>query len=411
AHEIASGKREYSLDVKGSDEVGSLTNTLNIMLEALKNRRIEIENYARVLEKRVDERTSELLESEEKYRTMVENVPLVVYRILKDGTTEFVNSYITDSIGYTVEEVLDNKKFWRDKIGGEAREAFKTVWNTCFIKGEECRIDQKVRSKDGKLLHFITHSKPTTDESGEVKWVDGFMLDITELKRLEERAIQTEEARTLGEISARMAHEIRNPLSIAGGFARRLRDAMKDDDVNKRLAIIIVEEVAKLEIFVASLLSTITPFELTLSKVNINELVLEAMSELDRLIEARNLEIISDIESNIPDIEADHKILCQAIANIIKHSVISSPQDENISVSTAFRDDEVVLTITNTFKHISKADIEQFFFPHIEPKLEESVLDLPLSKIIIHRHSGKINLLKISDNILKIIISFPINPV
>ncbi len=410
AQEIASGKRESGLDVKTSDEVGSLTNTLNTMLETLKNRRMEIENYARTLERRVDERTSELLESEEKYRTMVENVPLVVYRILKDGTTEFVNSYLTENIGYTVEEALDDKRFWRDKIASEAPEAFKTVWNTCFIKGEECRLDHKVRAKDGRLLHFITHSIPTTDENGEVKWVDGFMLDITELKRLEERAIQTEEVRTLGEISARMAHEIRNPLSIAGGFARRLRDAMRDDDPNKRLSLIIVEEVAKLEIFVTGLLSTITPFELTLSKVNINELILEAISELDRLLESRGLEIVTDLESNIPDIEADHKILCQAITNIIKHSIISSPQDENISVSTAFRDDEVVITITNAFMHMSNADIEQFFFPHIEQKLEESVLDLPLSKIIIHRHGGKINLIKIGENILKIIISFPVTP-
>ncbi|MBN1908054.1 MAG: PAS domain S-box protein [Deltaproteobacteria bacterium] len=410
AREIASGKRENGLDVKSSDEVGSLTTTLNTMIEALKNRRIEIEDYARTLERSVDERTSELLESEEKYRTMVENVPLVVYRILKDGTTEFVNSYLTENIGYTVEEALDNKRFWRDKIAGEAPEAFKTVWNTCFIKGEECRLDHKVRAKDGRLLRFITHSIPTTDENGEVKWVDGFMLDITELKRLEERAIQTEEVRTLGEISARMAHEIRNPLSIAGGFARRLRDAMKDDDPNKRLSIIIVEEVAKLEIFVTGLLSTITPFELTLSKVSINELILESIAELDRLLESRNLEIVSDLESNIPDIEADHKILCQAVINIIKHSIISSPQNENISVSTAFRDDDVVITITNAFKHMSNADIEQFFFPHIEQKLEESVLDLPLSKIIIHRHGGKINLIKIGENILKIIISFPVRP-
>jgi PAS domain S-box-containing protein len=411
AQDIALGKRETDLDIKPSNEIGSLTNTLNTMLEALKNRRIEIENYARTLEKRVDERTAELLASEEKYRTMVENVPLVVYRILKDGTTEFVNSYLTENIGYTVEEALDDKRFWRDKIAGEAVEAFKTIRHTCFIKGEDCRLDHKVRAKDGRLLHFITHSIPTTDEKGEVLWVDGFMLDITELKRLEERAIQAEEVRTLGEISSRMAHEIRNPLSIAGGFARRLRDAMQDDDPNKRLALIIVEEVAKLEIFVTGLLSTITPFELTLSKVNINELILESIAELDRLLESKRLDVISDLESNIPDIDADHKILCQSFINILKHSIVSSPLDENISVSTTFRDDEVVVTITHEFKHMSNSDIEQFFFPHIEQKLEESVLDLPLSKIIIHRHGGKINLIKIGDNTLKIIIAFPTSPV
>ena len=50
------------------------------------------------------------------------------------------------------------------------------------------------------------------------------MVDITELKKLQETALRTEEIKVLGEISARFAHEMRNPLTTAGGFARRLRD-------------------------------------------------------------------------------------------------------------------------------------------------------------------------------------------
>ena len=407
AQDIALGKRESRLEEKPSDEIGSLANTLNTMLEALKNRRIEIENYAKTLEKRVDERTAELIASEDKYRAVVENVPVVVYRISKDGTTEFINSYLTENIGYTIEEAVGNKRFWKDKIASEDPGAFNTIRETCFTKGEDCRLDHKVRSKDGRLLHFITHSIPGKNIDGEVEWVDGFMLDITELKKLQERAIQTEEIKTLGEISARMAHEIRNPLSIAGGFARRLRDALDNDDPNKKLAIIIVEEVAKLEVFVTGLLSTITPFELTLETVNINEIISEALSELERLSKSRNLEMKTDPGSNIQNIQADYKILCQAIINILKHSIVSTPPDGSISISSVIRDDEVVVEISQIIEHISDADIEQFFFPHIEPNMEESVLDLPLSKIIIHRHGGKIDLVREENNLIKIIISFP----
>lgn len=407
AQDIALGKRESRLEEKPADEIGSLTNTLNTMLDALKNRRIQIEDYAKTLEKRVDERTTELLASEEKYRAVVENVPVVVYRILKDGTTEFVNSYLTENIGYPVEEALEDKRFWRDKIASEDPEAFNKVRETCFVKGEDCRLDHKVRAKDGRLLYFITHSIPCKNSEGEVQWVDGFMLDITELKRLQERAIQTEEIRTLGEISARMAHEIRNPLSIAGGFARRLRDALSNEDPNKKLAIIIVEEVAKLEIFVTGLLSTITPFELTLAAVNLNEIITESVSELEQLCNSRNLKIIAELKTDIPDIQADYKLLCQAIINILKHAVVSTPLDKSISISTVIEDEEVILEITHIVEHMSNADIEQFFFPHIEPNLEESVLDLPLSKIIIHRHGAKIDLIKGENNLFKIIISFP----
>lgn len=407
AQDIALGKRESRLEEKPSDEIGSLTNTLNTMLEALKKRRIEIETYAKALEKRVDERTSELIASEEKYRTVVENVPLVVYRILKDGTTEFVNSHLTESTGYTIEEALGNKRFWKDKIASEDPAAFNTMREACFTRGEDCRLDHKVRAKDGRLLHFITHSIPAKDSNGEIKWVDGFMLDITELKRLQERAIQTEEIRTLGEISARMAHEIRNPLSIAGGFARRLRDGLDNEDPNKRLAIIIVEEVAKLEIFVSGLLSTISPFELTLSNVDLNSIIDESLEELDQLLDSRKLGIIKQLAPDLPEIQADYKILCQAITNILKHALVSTPAEESIEITTAVMDEQVMLNITHRLEHISNDDIEQFFFPHIEHNIEESVLDLPLSKIIIHRHGGKIDLVMGKDNILKIIISFP----
>lgn len=405
--DITLGKRESRLEVKPSDEVGKLSKSLNDMLEALRQRRIEIEAYAKTLEKRVEARTFALVASEEKYRTLVENVPLIVYRVLKDGTTEFVNSYLTENTGYEIEEVIGDKYFWRDKICSEAPAAFNTIYKTCVEKGEDCRIDHPVRAKDGRMLYFITHAIPSKDEGGEVKWIDGFMLDITELKRLQERAIQTEEIRTLGEISARMAHEIRNPLSAAGGFARRLRDALKNDDQNKKLANIIVEEVAKLEKFVKGLLATITPFDLTYSEIDLNKVILDSIINLSHLLKSRKLEVITVLDSDLPGFQADYERIKQSIENIIKHAAVSAPQEESIAISSSTDGQKAVVEISHKMPHLSDDDIEQFFFPHIEPEIEESVLDLPLAKIIIHRHGGRIGLARSEESVLNMIIEIP----
>lgn len=408
AKDIAIGKRDSRLEARYPDEIGTLTDAINTMLDALKARRLEIESYAKTLEQRVEERTSALLASEEKYRTMVENVPLVVYRILPDGTTEFVNSYLTEHIGYDVEEALSDKRFWRDKIGSEAPVAFNTMRETCLEKGEDCRLEHVVRAKDGRLLYFITHAIPAKDEDGKVKWVDGFMLDITELKRLQERAIQTEEIRNLGEISARMAHEIRNPLSVAGGFARRLCDALSDNDPNKKLAIIIVEEVAKLEAFVKGLLATITPFDLTFSGVDLNKVIGDCIDRLGRLLKSRKIEAITVLDADLPEVQADPERIKQAIENILKHAILSAPGEESVTISSGVEDKKAILEITHMMTHISDDDLEQFFFPHIEQKIEESVLDLPLAKIIIHRHGGRIDLAKAGENILIMTIELPV---
>lgn len=406
AQDIALGKRESRLESKPPDEIGKLNNALNAMLRALKLRRTEIEDYAKTLEKRVEARTFDLVASEEKYRTVVENVPLVVYRILPDGTTEFVNSYLTESLGYSIEEAVSDKMFWRDKVGSEAPAAFNTIYKTCVEKGEDCRLDHPARAKDGRLLHFITHAIPSKDQKGEVKWVDGFMLDITELKRLQERAIQTEEVRTLGEISARMAHEIRNPLSAAGGFARRLRESI-DDDQNKKLANIIVEEVAKLEEFVKGLLATITPFDLSYSEIDLNKVILDSINDLKDLLKSHELDIITVLDSDLPGFQADSERIKQAIVNIVKHAAVSAPPDESIAISSSTDGQKAVIEISHKMMHLSDDDIEQFFFPHIEPRIEESVLDLPLAKIIIHRHGGRIHLSRGDENLLNMVIEIP----
>jgi nitrogen-specific signal transduction histidine kinase len=71
-------------------------------------------------------------------------------------------------------------------------------------------------------------------------------------------------------------------------------------------------------------------------------------------------------------------------------------------------DDNVIVTLRHKVSHLSDEDLEQFFFPHIEEEPESTVLDLPLSKIIIHRHGGKVDLYAEEENILTMRIEFPL---
>ncbi len=408
AQEIAGGRREIGLEPRPGDEIGSLTDALNSMLDSLKNKQLKIEEYARTLESSVKERTAELLASEEKYRTLVENAPLIVYRVARDGTTEFVNSYLTENTGYTIEEAMSDRRFWRDKMAGIDQKAFDTINKSCFLEKKQCRIESRVMSKDGRMLTFITHAIPAKDAGGHVKWIDGIMLDITELKRLQEKAIQTEGIRTIGEISARMAHEIRNPLSAAGGFATRLRDSLRNDEVHRKMAEIIVEEIAKLENFVRILLSSIEPFELSISEVDVNGIFKYWLKDLEGQLASRNIRFVNDFETDMPKIMADRDRLSQSLGNILKHAGVSTPDGENIFISTFWLDDQILVTISHRVDRITASDMDKFFFPHVEHNMDKSLLDLPLSKIIIQRHGGKIELFREEGNILVMKIKFPL---
>ena len=410
AHEIAQGKREIHLAPGPKDEIGSLTEALNLMLDSLREKRIAIEEHARTLEKRVGERTADLVTSEEKYRTLVENVPLIVYRVLDDGTTEFINSYLTESLGYTIEEAVGDKKFWVEKICGQPMTDNQEICIGSFYNGEECRVERLVRDRKGKAMTFMDHAIPAKGTDGKVKWVDGIMIDITELKHLQERALRTEEIRILGGISAHVAHEIRNPLIAAGGFARRLRDSLAEADPKRKQADIIVKEVARIEDFLRVLFSSISPFELVLTDVDLNRLLSKQIAGMDELLKTKGVEAALDLMPDLPVIEADEERLNQAFENMIKHAVVSTPAGEKLGILSNHWGDRVVVHLRHKVHRLSEDDLDKFFFPHIEETREWTVVDLPLSRIVIHRHGGKVDLFREGENTLVLRIELPEKP-
>ena len=401
AQDIAGGKREVRLDSRPMDEMGELAHSLNIMLDVLRERRVQLEEYAKTLELRVRERTADLVASEEKYRELVENLPLIVYRLLDDGTTEFINPYFTQKLGYTADEVVGDRNFWREQIvgHGDAREG---------EDGREFRVERVVRSKQGDLLTFIDQGTPRKDEQGKMGWIDGIMMDITELKRLQERALRTEEIRVSGEISARFAHEIRNPLATAGGFARRLCDALPEDDPNRKIANIIVEEVARLEAILRITLASIEPFTLSDMEVDMNHLLGSLLDELDGPIKEKGIDLIVSLPSSGSHIRGDEGLLNKAFGALLKHAIITLPEGERLFLSMSDMQNHLMITIRHRAEAISEDDLDQFFFPRLTSRPGSAVLDLPLSKVIIHRHGGKIDVVSEGENMIVLRIELPI---
>ncbi len=410
AQDIAQEKREIHLDQGPKDEIGSLTEALNRMLDSLKEKRQAIEEHARTLEKRVYERTADLVTSEEKYRTLVENVPLIVYRVLADGTTEFINSYLTESLGYTIEEAVSDKTFWVEKICGLSVEEEGRICLDAFSNGEEHRTERRVKDKKGRTLTFMDHSIPARTSEGKVKWVDGIMIDITELKELEERALRSEEIRILGGISAHVAHEIRNPLIAAGGFARRIRDGLPESDPRKKQADIIVKEVARIEDFLKVLFSSISPFDLVLTEVDLNGLLSKQMTGMQDLLKIKKVEAVPDLYPGPLVILADEERLLQAFENLIRHAVVSTPEGEKLVVSSSRSGDRAVVRLRHKVHRLSEDDLDKFFFPHVEETREWTVVDLPLSRIVIHRHGGKIDLSRDGESAVVLKIELPVKP-
>jgi PAS domain S-box-containing protein len=410
AQEIAQGRRETRVSPGPNDEIGVLGRSLNTMLNSLKERRLQIEEYARTLERRVEERTADLVSSEEKYRTLVDNLPVGVYRILSDGTIEFINPYLLNTLGFDPEDMVGNRSFWQNRIWGYDEAECEGIMDV--LKEEDAqgfRVERVVKDKEGHKHVFMDQAIPFWDESGKLRWFEGIMVDITQLKQLQEKALRTEEIRLLGEISARFAHEMRNPLATVGGFARRLQESTSEDERQKMFAKIIVDEVARLEDILKSILSSIKPFTLNIVTVNVNDIITASLDEESQRIGEKKIRLETQLFPSLPRIQGDAVFLKRAFGCILKNEVINMPEGETLFLTTGSEAENVVVTIRHDAKGLANEDLSQFFYPRFTGKAETTIHDLPLAKVVIHRHGGTVDVFRDGEDVV-LRIELPLTP-
>jgi signal transduction histidine kinase len=213
----------------------------------------------------------------------------------------------------------------------------------------------------------------------------------------------------LGEISARFAHEIRNPLSIIGGFSRRLQDSLPENEKGYNIARIIVEEVSRLEQILRIMLSSIQPVILCLSEFDLNHLLRSLVNGLGEVIKQKKINVEITLTPGLPKIHCDEGLLNQAFLSLLKHAIFSMTEEEKVLLSTIREEEDlIVVVIRYREEGLSEEDLEQFFLPRFTNKVGTPNVGLPLSKVIIHRHRGKIDVSKEEGNIVVIRIELPI---
>ncbi len=349
----------------------------------------DVTDYKRA-EALVRQRTADLVESEEKYRTLVENVPLVVYRITPKGEILFVNQFVEELLGYSPVEILRRSSLWTDVLYDEDRRRVTQLRQKGQEEGQELIAEYRVLHKDGHIVYVVDHAIPFRTADGLVSRVDGIIMDVTGRVKMQEQLIQSEGIKTIGEVSARLAHEIRNPLVSAGGFARRLLSSMSPSDPNREKVEIIVKEVGRLEVILRMILNYIQPLELEMSPTEPNLLVETALRGVATEMTERDVTVRAELSPDLPRILVDQSRMEQVLRTLLRNALNQMPSGANLSIFTALEQDMFQLVMRYPVRHVSRDDVEHFFYPFTTFKVDYPLVDLPMSKILVHKHGGMI---------------------
>jgi len=349
----------------------------------------DVTDYKRA-EALVRQRTADLVESEEKYRTLVENVPLVVYRVTPKGEILFVNQFVEELIGYSPVEILRFPSLWSEVLYDEDRQRVTELRQKSQEEGQEHIAEYRVLHKDGRIVYVVDHAIPFRTVDGLASRVDGIIMDVTGRVKMQEQLIQSEGIKTIGEVSARLAHEIRNPLVSAGGFARRLLSSMNPSDPNREKVEIIVKEVGRLEVILRMILNYIQPLDLQMLPTEPNLLVETALRGVADEMAERNVTVRAELSPELPRISVDQAKMEQVLRTLLRNAFNQIPSGASLSIGTAFDQGMFQLVMRYPVRHMSRDDVEHFFYPFTTFKVDYQLVDLPMSKILVHKHGGMI---------------------
>ncbi|MBN1840689.1 MAG: PAS domain S-box protein [Deltaproteobacteria bacterium] len=224
----------------------------------------------------------ELRESEDRYRRITEAITDYIYTVtVQDGRpVETVHRPACVAVtGYTAEDFRKNPYLWIQMVHEEDRKSVEEQAERTISGVKVPGLEHRIVRKDGSIRWVRNTPVLNFDSQRRLLSYDGLLQDITERRQAEEalrkahhelerfnlqleervqertdelkqknkQLVEAERLAALGQMANRVAHELRNPLTAVGGFARRINQQTTDDDPNKRYLQIIVDKVIIME--------------------------------------------------------------------------------------------------------------------------------------------------------------------
>ncbi len=369
---FASQKRSIKTlsENREKSEVGFVVDTFQELVGKLKEKEKELERLRTLAEDRA-------VRMESYNENILQSVP--------SGVISTDNSMVIKSINYSAERVLGVKA--EDVINRDCKEVFNEPLISVFENSKTLnRGEYPYVTSDGRHIWLgVTASqlKNATDETIGLIMV---FTDLTEVKALQSQVELKKRLTQLGEMSAGIAHELRNPMSVIAGYAKLLNK--KVEASNKATVNAILTEIDHIDKIISEFLAFAKPTDLNKASIDLTALIEESV----KTVIADNKTInASFAKCNDPvNIMADEFMLRQALTNILINAVESMPDGGNMMIELNSTGDRIELSISDTGPGIPEDIKQKIFLPFYTSKQDGIGLGLAIVQKVIVSHGGTI---------------------
>jgi PAS domain S-box-containing protein len=347
----------------------------------------QIRDYAQTLELKVEERTKEIAESEDKYRTLVEEMR-DGYCVNEGGKIIYANRSYCEMYGYTLKEVVGRP--YTDFIAAESLEEVTRLYDK-RVAGSE-RKEQYTFFR----LHKDGRSLPTENTVNVVRYQGRVVslvtcCDVTERIRMEERFRETEQLAHIGHLTASLAHEIRNPLSAARMGVQMLLKNPVFTGINRRRLEILAHETLRLDGIVTDMLDFARPMKFEFRLCSMADVIQSSLEAVETRIREKYILIHTRSSRNLPFLMMDYEKMEQVVINLLLNSIEAVPDNGEIKITVGRQGSGAVrVQIADSGGGISGEDLPFIFDPFFSKRTKGTGLGLFNVKKIVEGHGGSI---------------------
>lgn len=355
-------EKDFSVRVEkeSSDEIGVLIESFNWMLEQIKQREDELEEYQKDLEKRVNERTEELIRINEKLKSEIaerqkaeESLKNSQQKLLLHiqqtplGAIDWTLDQRAINWNPAAEKIFGYKEF--EVIGKSAtelivpesfRDEFKSMWEKLLNRKGGSHAVVKNRTKSGKIITCEWFNTLLTNREGTAIGVVSLILDITseveaqiELKKYEEQTRKTEKMHAIGQLAAGIAHDFNNMLTVIQGHVGLLLTKHNMDAESRDTLKTIYDASAHAANIVKQLLTFSRKTEFKPALKDFNEVVKTFYNLISRALGENITTSLVLYDKPLP-VNCDSTLVEQLILNLCMNAKDAMPNGGNLLVKT-----------------------------------------------------------------------------
>lgn len=349
-------------------QVGFVVDTFHDLVSKLKEKERELE----ALRKSAEERAGAVeLYNED----ILQSVP--------SGVVSFDQESRITKMNAAAEHILELKE--ADVLTKKYHEVFHSPITELIDRREIIeRAEISYLSMSGKRTWLGLTVSPLKDSKDNTIGQLLVFTDLTELKAFQSQQELRERLSTLGEMSAGIAHEMRNPLAVISGYTKML--SKRVDDSMKPAVESIAKEIMVMDRIITDFLSFAKPTDLFASEVDLKEILEGCLSSLEGISAGMKITVNTEM---LPHIRADEVLLRQACANLLQNAIESMPDGGELKIS-GFMDDYIGITISDTGHGIPEGIRDKIFLPFYTTKERGTGLGLAIVHKIIVSHGGDI---------------------